>query len=378
MGVLHALSSRLRARIDPFLHPDLHPLFRESPFVIYDIGAAGDVCIPFRGPICDRMRIYGFEPTEEGFRALVRKHRDEPSVEIRQVALCDRDEAVPFHICTGGRITYSSLIDLSARGLDYETTTVEGARLDSVPARYGFPPADFLKLDTEGSELQILTAGRQMLETEVLGVMVEISFWRKGTAGVVFHEIDRLMNDLGFVLYDLRINRSHISGLGGKKDKVRSGDALYLRDFSDYAAGAGADLSGDRVRIKLFKLIALCIAWRYLEYAVELLDYGRRQGVVTAAEFRSLARDWSSVVDIASRIPNFPGRLRVARLFDALSYALHTNAKKGIPQPFDTIGNPWRLTVRGRRQDRIRIKDPIFQEDGNAGIKIIDLDDAAQ
>ena len=37
---------------------------------------------------------------------------------------------------------------------------VEGARLDSVPSRHGLPSADFLKPDTEGSELEILAAAR--------------------------------------------------------------------------------------------------------------------------------------------------------------------------------------------------------------------------
>ncbi len=376
MGLLSAVTSPVRARVDPFLHRDLHPLFRDSPLVIYDIGASGSIFNPLGGPVCDRMRIYGFEPTAVGFQELVDMYREATNIEILQVALCDRDDSVPFHQ-SSGHLSHSSLIDLSARGVTSETIAVEGARLESVPARYGLPPADFLKLDTEGSELQILSAGRDMLEREILGVYVEISFWRKGTAGATFHQIDRFMNDIGFVLYDLQINRSHISGLGGKKDKVRSGDALYLRDFSDYAAGPGANLSKDRVRLKLFKLIALCIAWRYMEYAVELIDFGRRRGVVSASEFRSLTRDWSTVVDIASRIPNFPGRLRVARLFDALSYVLHTKAKKGIPQPFDAIGNPWGLTVRGGRQDRIRIADPIFQEDGDARIKTIKLDATA-
>ena len=158
MGLLGAATSLVRARVDPFLHRDLHPLFQESPFVIYDIGAAGSVFNPFEGPVCDRMRIYGFEPTAASFRALVDKYREATNIEFFQVALCDRDDTVPFYQSIDGWLTHSSLIDHSARGLTSEMIAVEGARLDSVPARYDLPPVDFLKLDTEGSELEILAA----------------------------------------------------------------------------------------------------------------------------------------------------------------------------------------------------------------------------
>jgi FkbM family methyltransferase len=373
VGFLRTAISRLHARLDPFLEEDLHPLFRESPFVIYDVGAAGNLFNPFPGRHFDLLKIYGFEPTAESFHALERKYAGKPWGTICQVALCDRDDTVSFNLSQNGPITHSSLVDLSARGICGETVEVEGARLDSVPSRYGFPAADFIKLDTEGSELTILKEGLGMLGTEVMGAFIEISFWHKGTAGAHFHEIDKLMNDHGFILFDLQINRSHISGIGGKKAKVRSGDALYLRDFAHFHAGAGASLTEDRLRLKLYKLISLCLSWCYLEYAVELLDFGRRDGLVGEDEFRRLVRQWSSVVDVANRIPDFPGRLRLARVFDRLSYALHRKAKKKIPEPFDGTGNPWGLTMYAKPRNRLRIKDPIFQEDGNAGIKTLDL-----
>ena len=66
-----------------------------------------------------------------------------------------------------------------------------------------------------------------MLNHEVLGIDCEITFWRE--------DIDQIFTRTRFILFDLQINRSHISSIGGTKDKLRTGDALYLRDFAHAA-----------------------------------------------------------------------------------------------------------------------------------------------
>ena len=132
------------------------------------------------------------------------------------------------------------------------------------------------------------------------------------------------------MLFDLTINRYHNSTIGGKKDKLRTGDALYLRDFAQLSERL-VDVTIERRRIKLLKLVSLCVAWRYLNYALELVDYGQRHRLITRREFTLLSEAFASTTDIAQVISNFRGRAYAARFVDAISYVLHRDAKKGHP-----------------------------------------------
>jgi len=103
--------------------------------------------------------------------------------------------------------------------------------LDSVPNRLAIKPANFIKLDTEGTEDLVLAGGEHMIAQDVLGLQTEIAFWTEQSGGVSFRDIDARLSAHGFVLFDLQLNRSDVRVIGGRKDKVRSGDALHLRNF---------------------------------------------------------------------------------------------------------------------------------------------------
>lgn len=362
----------MSARLDPFLHPVFGDIFDSQPLVVYDIGAAGKVyCPPETGP-SNRVRVYGFEPVGRSYDALVAKYASNPFVECRQVVLDEQDGVAAFYELGEGQETSSSLY--SRDGVDLQARAVEvgAVKLDSVPGLFGFPPADFVKLDTEGSELRILNAGVDMLDRDVLGIVCEISFWRRDSGGALFSEIDRLLTKAGFVLFDLQVNRSHISNIGGKKDKLRTGDALYLRDFS-HLSERMTDTTTESKRAKLLKLVCLCVAWRYLNYALEIVDHGCRSGVISAEEFSLLSETFVSTTDLAGVVPNFPGRATVTRLVDLLSYALHRDAKKAVPEAFNALGNRWVVQRRGRRPHQVEIYKPVISEGVSRHIKVIDL-----
>ena len=374
MSLLSNLKRRLNATLDPFLHPVFSNEFESNPLVIYDVGAAGGVYCPVESPPCAGARVYGFEPVKSSFDSLVEAYADNSFVTVRNVALAGHNGSITLNEVGDGKETISSLLPLDGLGVTTTAVDVECCRLDDVPNRFDFPPADFIKLDTEGSEDMILGSGPEQLGHEILGVTTEISFWRRATGGAVFSDIDRLLTDAGFVLFDLQINRSHISKIGGKKDKVRSGDALYLRDFG-HLANRMADRPTAAKRAKLLKLLCLCVAWRYFNYAVELIAFGRRETLISPDEFDILAQAFSTTTDIAELIPDFPGKIRMATLFDVLSSALHKQAKKGVPPVFNGIGNGWVMRRRGARPDKVRIYYPILNDGPARRIKTIHLRD---
>ena len=375
MTVLGALKRRMTAQLDPFLDPAFYDVFDASPLVVYDVGAAGDVYNPLQLVPCARAPVYGFEPVRRSYEALIQAYADNPFVSVKNVALAESDGTVTINVVGDGRETISSLLPRVGLDVESDAVRVQSSRLDSVPERFGFPPADFIKLDTEGSEALILECGQEMLRQHVLGVLTEISFWRRSTGGAVFSDVDRLLTSSGFVLFDLQINRSHISSIGGKKDKVRTGDALYLRDYTHLVDNMVA-ASPEQRRAKLLKLVSLCVAWRYLNYALELIEFGRREDIISSDEFLLLSNNFRSTADFAELIPNFPGRSVVAQILDVFSSVLHREAKKGIPTAFNGIGNALVARRRGMPPAQATIYCPIIDDGKSRHIKVIDLDAA--
>jgi len=348
MDIFSALRRQIIADLDSRLAPQFHDTFATSPVTIYDVGAAGGVFTPYPDGPKSWAPVIGFEPHPESYRLIVEGGLP-AHVSLHNLALADQNGPITFFSGEGADRTRSSLRPIDYIGGESAAVTVEAMTLDSVPREIGVAPADFIKLDTEGTEDMVLKGGAEMLARDILGVQIEIAFWTEQSGGVSFSEIDHLLTEQGFVLFDLQTNRSDVRIIGGRKDKVRSGDALYLRNF-DSLWSETADQA--MMRGKLLKLISLAIGWRYVNYALELADFGRRHGLLDATEFAAIAQPLVNTSDLSDRVPNLPGRMVFARLFETLAYACHPNMKKGVPFAFNGLGNHW-VVRRGKASPAI-------------------------
>ena len=357
MKVFSICKQMLSATLDERLTPALYPTFSDSPVFVYDIGAAGGVYTPYISGPKQWAQIIAFEPHEGSYKKLQKKHTSK-HVKIFPFAVTDRDGPVTLYSGIDGAQTQSSLMPLENLGIDARPQSVEGVRLDSIAAKLDVPPADFLKLDAEGSEDKILQGGTKMLLENVLGIRIEVSFWKHGSNGASFSEIDRFLTEHGFILFDLQTNRSDIRRIGGRKDKVRSGDALYLKHFDFITQTTSSKCA---LRTKLLKLMSITVAWKYLNYALELADYGRAKSLLSDAEFTTVTQPWLATVDISDRVPNFWGRSAVARTFDFLSYVFNPSFKKGVPYDFNGLGNHWVVPRAGRKPAQIRLHCPVLK-----------------
>jgi len=84
-------------RYDPFLDAVFHQDFRASPFVLYDVGAAGGIypLLPADQP--DLWRAFGFEPSPDSFAALRARYCNTFNIGLSDVALSDQDGAATFY-----------------------------------------------------------------------------------------------------------------------------------------------------------------------------------------------------------------------------------------------------------------------------------------
>jgi FkbM family methyltransferase len=371
MGLLTALRRSIIADLDSRLAPQFHDLFDADPITIYDVGAAGGAITPYPDGPSNWAPVVGFEPHPVSHRRLIDAGLPD-HVSLHNLALADHDGPVTFYSGQGKQRTKSSLRPIDYTGSVNEEVTIDALALDSVPERLGIPAPNFIKLDTEGTEDQIMKGGEQMFADEILGVQTEIAFWTEQSGGVPFSQIDSRLTAQGFVLFDLQINRSDIRVIGGRKDKVRSGDALYLRNFDQLWSAEGDQAV---LRTKLLKLMSLAIAWRYLNYAFELADFGREHALLDRTEFDAIVTPLIRTSDLSDRIPNIPGRMGLALLFDSLSYAFYPSMKKGVPYAFNSLGNHWVVRKEKNRPSSVFLHCPVLKNGTVNQAKTIQLDD---
>ena len=121
----------------------------------------------------------------------------------------------------------------------------------------GLERIDFLKLDTQGTELEILKGAREYLSAAKISVVkTEVSFVPVYRGQCTFGEIDRFMKDHGFVFVDCAFYPDKVGAENpaqairgvGLREQARfsaGGDAFYALHPDSYR---GADRSGFTIR----------------------------------------------------------------------------------------------------------------------------------
>lgn len=144
---------------------------------------------------------------------------------------------------------------------------------------------DFLKIDTDGADFDVLLSGERMLaENRVLGLEVECQFHGEtGAEAGVFANIDTFLRKRGFSLFDLETVRTSRRALPAKavnltveesdRGQIIWANAVYFRDLADENAPARQDFPVDRTTI--LKLACLFELHGLNDCAAELIQANR-------------------------------------------------------------------------------------------------------
>lgn len=266
---------------------------------IIDIGArggAGGLWAPFAG-FCD---VIGFDPDEQEC-ARLNAEPDNAHYRFYPYAVGMTDGRRDFHIT---QFPYSSgfyrgnpqwmdrfpFTTLKVRS----TIQVDAVSLDTFAAREAVDRVDFIKVDVEGAELDVLRgAARMLAECGVMGIKTE--FWWdpviKGQPS--FAELDTFLRQAGFRFFDAQLHRYPRQTLpagrldGRRKDdghtevaldprpfgQAFTGDALYFRDPVGERIEGRTTISWTWDR--LLRLCGLFDVFDYGDCAIEILEHFR-------------------------------------------------------------------------------------------------------
>lgn len=155
--------------------------------------------------------------------------------------------------------------------LDIETTT-----LDNFCDIAGINEIDFLQIDVQGADFDVLQGASSMIENNVLGLEIEVEFSDLYINQPLFSDIDIYLRNKGFSLFDLLTNDTWCRRPRAASpicSPKRSGqllwaDAHYLRDPLKNTASKCFQKPE-----KILKLACIADVLGYPDYTLELLEY---------------------------------------------------------------------------------------------------------
>jgi FkbM family methyltransferase len=180
-----------------------------------------------------------------------------------------------------------------------ETTTVPTLPLDEAAARYGFADACFLKIDTQGSELDILRSGPRLVRESLLGVYVECSFRPFYKSQALFADVDAFLRQSGLALFSL--SRTNLRRAGYRtsvysKRVTTWAHCLYLREPEALARAGGETLHRDFAR-----LLGLAVAFQHYDLALEMTALARSCRLLPEGDLSRLADEVERCAAVETR-----------------------------------------------------------------------------
>ena len=271
-----------------------------------DIGAAGGVAPHWRD-FLSVLEVDCFEPDADECARRQREVAAESPLVPRRACGCDGPAQV-LRPESGHRIVLSippnDPVILEYSGRSYagvrRVIEVDCLSLPDFLVEHRRPMPSLVKLDTQGTELEILSSLSPAQLAGLLCVELEVEFLELYKGQPTFGDVHSFMRDQGFRLLDLRTHRSYrnannlplhfvrkylntAAGTAALSAELVAGDGLYVREALVQSA-----LQSKR---QLIAYLCLLRMYCFYDLAFWLTEQAAREGAVSASDARDIARD---------------------------------------------------------------------------------------
>jgi len=263
----------------------------------------------------DRLFVIGFEPDQEECASLASSVNGSRSLFL-PTALSNHTGGIEFHICSRQetsscyvpnhlflkRFPQAERFDvLSKREITVDT-------LDNILADRVNQPVDFIKIDVQGFERNILEGGRKKAG-EAFGIEVEVEFSELYKGQPLFSDVDVLVRDLGFTLFDLRPcywkrTERPCKGAG----QMVFADALYFKDA----------IASNCIPHNPGASIAICSVYQKFDYAMELARFFCENGVYPSEDYARIRAILLKMSTPRLSCGKYRGSMRVANFLESI------------------------------------------------------------
>jgi len=274
-------------------------------FTLVDVGVAEDFNNCWRA-VGDYLFAVGFEPNKEEFDRLNSKNKK--NSKYYNCCLAEKPSQINFFLnqevkcssCLKPNYKFLKRFPWLERFNLVKQISMQAESLDHLSLSRNI---DFIKLDTQGYDLDILKGGEKTLES-VCGLEVEVEFSTLYDKQPLFSDVDQYLRGLGFSLFDLRPcywKRNSIPRAG--RGQIIFGDALYFKDY----------ISLNTVPVNLAPIVISAIIYKKYDFVVELINYFYKKGSLS---FENKERIESVILSLGKTmlsIPHFKGKTMVIK-----------------------------------------------------------------
>jgi len=273
-------------------------IFKNCPLTIVDVGARGGPEYHWAN-YGSSIQLIGFEPDTEECNRLNKTLLPGSRIKFYPVALHkNRGKYTFYHQAPAASGFYPADLKLVSRFPDEvslrakKTSIINTVDFGSFVKDYKIPDVDFIKIDAEGAELDILGGAVKQLKRSVLGISCEVFFspWRGEGRG--FSEIEQFLRPFGFRLYDLNLYRHANKSFPGIDSvspsysgvapygQIIMGQAIFFRDaVAEIEDKKLLQLDWDEIRV--LKTASLFEIFRLPDCAIELIDTALRRNIIS-------------------------------------------------------------------------------------------------
>lgn len=156
--------------------------------IVVDVGAFVGAFSLAVSPISSN--IIACEPSPMTVKALKSNTVMYDNIEVHQLLLFNETKEAELQV--GQDLTDNSVINVDGRSRN-ETITVQGVRLDKLASEIGFDAIDFLKVDAEGAEPEVLEGAKNI---DIRKVAIDCGAERHGES--TDNEVADILGDRGF------------------------------------------------------------------------------------------------------------------------------------------------------------------------------------
>lgn len=217
--------------------------FKEKPIGFVDIGARGSVC-PYFDCISSVLDVLAIEPCEASIEQL--KNLDQGlyyDVTYDNSVVWKHIGHINFHHCNVS--TNNSIYPVNEALLEKyhlqkfaqsETIQRDCTTLDDIVLnKYKYKPfGEIIKIDTQGSEYEILAGAAELLSQRTVGIISEVSFLEIYQGQRLFSDVESLLRKFDFQFFGF-LNTSHRSSGTINyqdqytKERIFQADAIFIK-----------------------------------------------------------------------------------------------------------------------------------------------------